>query len=814
MTNQIIELEAQLDTLEKDPNPQIKHKVDILNELAWAMRYSELNRCLELSMTAYELTLAIEGTPEAYLDGHLTSLRNLVYFQGLTGEFDQAFRFSMLALGKFDQLPTLTTLQKELKAAVLSNMGMVSAFMGYYSEAAEFCYQSIDLATEIDDSWSFAQSVNHLGFIHAQSGEYNRAIKSISQGVQFMKRINDQGGIALQLNNLAWAYSLAGDYENGLKNALESMALAKKLDAAYLKSIIFDTTGELYLKLGEFEKGQAFLEEAVTISKQTKYKYGEVVALMNLGKVLYHQEKPAALEVFAEAITVGEEVGTKYEVAQCHLYISKYHEERGQLTQALFHFQQYHRLQKELFNSETEKKVKYLEVLHATETAKKELEIYQLRNVALEHEVNERLRAEKELNEYKDHLEEVVHRRTSELTIANEQLQHEINHKIKIESALRESEERHRLISELISDYAYVYTIDEQENFTLEWVTDASFSRLTGYSWFELDTPYDLYHPADTDRVYQDVMQSLRGKTTIGEYRIFTKEGRLRWIQTRRQPVWDDDLQRATKMSCVVQDITERKLAETQLVENAAILSKRNQELQNFTHISSHDLQEPLRKIQLFSERLKDRYQENLDERGRHYLTRIHDAAARSRLLIQDLLAYSQLADDTFETELVNLDVVVSQVIDDLTVRIEETAASVQLHNLPTIEANASMMYQLFLNLIVNALKFHAKERPPIIEISGQQSVDENRCEILVKDNGIGFDEKHAERIFSIFQRLHDRSEFAGTGIGLTICRRIVEQHHGQITASSKANIGTEFRLVLPLQQPKQKRDTNDDVSF
>ena len=802
MTKHIEELESQLTSLEKDPTSPIKQKLDTLNKLAWEFRYSFLNKGLELSTTAYHLASSLENTPNAYMNGYLTSLRNLVYFLGLTGAFDEAFKHGADALEHLDQLPALTKLQKELKADILANIGMVSSFMGYYPEAVDYDYQAINIAAEIEYAFAHAQAISNIGFIHTQSGKYEQAIQCVRQAVAIMQKVSDPGGEALALNNLAWVYGVADEYENGLENALLSREIVQKIDAPYLEGTLFDTIGDIYLKMGATDKAQQLLEQAVVAAKQTQYKYGEVVALMNLGNMLHSQGESSAFDILHQAIEVGESIGTKFELSQCHLHLSSYHEEHGQLPEALHHFKQYNSLQQEIFNSETDKKVKYLEVLHATETAKKELEIYQLKNVALEHEINERHRAEKELREYKDHLEEVVQRRTSELTIANEQLHQEINSKIKVESALRESEERHRLISELISDYAYAYSIDENEEFNLEWVTDASFSRLTGYSWFEMQSPAILYHPEDLDLARQDINQSLQGDTTIGEYRILTKEGELRWIQIRRQPIWDENLQRATMMNCVAQDITERKIAEEELVKNATILQKRNQELQNFTHISSHDLQEPLRKIQLFSERLQAKYEDRLDERGQHYLTRIHDAAARSRLLIQDLLAYSQLADDAFTTESVNLGEVVNHVLDDLTIRIEETAASVQLHHLPTIEANRSMMYQLFLNLIINALKFHAEDRPPVIEIHGQSVPNEEKYEILVKDNGIGFDEKYAERIFSIFQRLHDRSEFSGSGIGLTICRRIVEQHHGQISAMSEVGKGTTFHLLLPLTHP------------
>ncbi len=258
-----------------------------------------------------------------------------------------------------------------------------------------------------------------------------------------------------------------------------------------------------------------------------------------------------------------------------------------------------------------------------------------------------------------------------------------------------------------------------------------------------------------------------------------------------------------------------RKRAEITLKQNEAAirayareLERSNDELQQFAYISSHDLQEPLRKIQTFGDRLKQRHADVLDERGLDYLRRMQEAADRMQTLIQDLLSLSRVGTHTRPFAPVDLNVILTQVLADLETHLEATGAQVQLAELPVIEADETQMRQLFQNLLSNALKFRRPQIPPAITLTyeaiADASVGRDCYRLAVQDNGIGFDEKYSERIFGMFQRLHGRSEYEGTGVGLAICRRIVERHHGRITAQSSPGQGSTFIVTLPCQQPKE----------
>ena len=248
-------------------------------------------------------------------------------------------------------------------------------------------------------------------------------------------------------------------------------------------------------------------------------------------------------------------------------------------------------------------------------------------------------------------------------------------------------------------------------------------------------------------------------------------------------------------------EIAERKVAEEKLQQFAARLQASNQELTDFAHVASHDLQEPLRKIQAFGDRLHSKYAATLGETGQDYLRRMIDAALRMQTLITDLLQFSRITTKAQPFALVDLDEIARGVLSDLEVRIEQTKGVVEVSPLPKIDADALQMRQLFQNLIGNALKFRKPDAPPVIRVSGtvRNGAAPPRLELVVQDNGIGFEQKHADRIFVIFQRLHGRGEFEGTGIGLAICKKIVERHDGSIHAASAPGEGATFVISLPI---------------
>jgi len=237
---------------------------------------------------------------------------------------------------------------------------------------------------------------------------------------------------------------------------------------------------------------------------------------------------------------------------------------------------------------------------------------------------------------------------------------------------------------------------------------------------------------------------------------------------------------------------------------SARRLEQSNRELQDFASVASHDLQEPLRKVQAFGDRLKTGSREALDNQGRDYLDRMLSAVKRMQSLIQDLLRFARIASQANPFLPVDLAQVTREVLSDLEVRIAETNAQVEVSDLPVIDADAMQMRQLLQNLIGNALKFHQKEKAARVRVYAEnrnsQPGADDILRLVVEDNGIGFDEKYLDRIFTVFQRLHGRAEYEGTGVGLAICRKIAQRHGGDITARGTPGQGASFLVALPFR--------------
>lgn len=245
------------------------------------------------------------------------------------------------------------------------------------------------------------------------------------------------------------------------------------------------------------------------------------------------------------------------------------------------------------------------------------------------------------------------------------------------------------------------------------------------------------------------------------------------------------------------------------LMQYSEELHRSNKDLEAFAFVASHDLQEPLRKIRAFGDRLQQKFMPELGERGADYVMRMQAASERMSILINDLLSFSRVTTKQKPFERVDLNQVITRVLDDLDYAIEDAGAKLYIESLPVIDADASQMGQVFMNLMTNSMKFHKPDVPPVIRITCEENLpsllgEDTRdwCCIKFADQGIGFDPQYSERVFNLFQRLHGRDEYSGTGIGLALCRKIIERHGGSIDAESGQGEGATFIIRLPMTQP------------
>ncbi|MFN9731768.1 MAG: ATP-binding protein [Pseudomonadota bacterium] len=292
---------------------------------------------------------------------------------------------------------------------------------------------------------------------------------------------------------------------------------------------------------------------------------------------------------------------------------------------------------------------------------------------------------------------------------------------------------------------------------------------------------------------------ALRGESSRFDCAVMNARGVRREVEVTLVPIEVD--QHITGVFGVVRDTTAERRIAAELDRALRDLTARNRELQDFAYVASHDLQEPLRKVQAFSDRVLQRYSQDLDPQAIDYLRRIDAAANRMQVLIDDLLAYSRVTSQGEPFVPVDLGDVLDDVLSDLEVRIEDSGATIEAGALPVVECDRTQLRQLLQNLVANAIKFHARDRKPRIRVTAELRGTTPATVVLsVEDNGVGFDPAYAERIFAPFQRLHGRHEFEGTGIGLAVVRRIVERHNGRIVAIGRPGEGARFEVTLPLR--------------
>jgi len=382
---------------------------------------------------------------------------------------------------------------------------------------------------------------------------------------------------------------------------------------------------------------------------------------------------------------------------------------------------------------------------------------------------------------------------------------------------LRESESDYKILTDSLPIMVFAANNRGAISYTNRWLKDFLDNvpaELVTNTW------QSIIHPSEYSTFHKGLSNAVLRQTALnGEYRFREKDtGNYIWHVFSLLPI-KNEKQIVTRWTGMIVDIHAQKLVEQTLKDNKELqeiqtelfhnqeelqkkvieLNRSNHELEQFAHLATHDLQEPLRKLFFYSDVLKRKYAPSLDANAVTVLSNMANSATRMKDLINDLLNYSRLQKQNVPFEEVNLNTIIAEVLKDLDLPIREKNATVDVPVIPTLIGNGLRLRQLFNNLISNSLKYSRAGVTPRVMIEVTQ--DEDHIIIKVKDNGIGFEEKHKERIFGLFERLHTRDQFPGTGIGLSICRKIVELHHGKITADSVLNEWAEFQITLPMTQ-------------
>ena len=380
----------------------------------------------------------------------------------------------------------------------------------------------------------------------------------------------------------------------------------------------------------------------------------------------------------------------------------------------------------------------------------------------------------------------------------------------------------HQLYTLKTADHAYRVFIEKMTEGALTLskegiilYANSQFSEMLGLPLSTvIGLPFEQFVSENYQPFYRSLFNSSWSGDCKGEVEIFHKEHRTP-VQLSLTVL---ELAEGLSLSIIITDLTlpkttQRKLEESnrQLEHLNQTLEASNHDLQQFASVASHDLQEPLRKIQMFSNLLKNNAAGNLNNEELYYLEKVVGSADRMKALIIDILNYSRLSAVNGDFVPTDLNSVLKELLEDFELLIQDKKAKILNHGMPLLEVNRGQMRQVFQNLVSNALKFSKEGVPPVIEIKSKRLASKSFtskeqesgpfCLLTISDNGIGFDEKYATIIFSLFQRLHAKDSFEGTGIGLAITKKIIEKHHGLIQVKSTIGVGSQFMILLPLKQ-------------
>ena len=399
-------------------------------------------------------------------------------------------------------------------------------------------------------------------------------------------------------------------------------------------------------------------------------------------------------------------------------------------------------------------------------------------------DITELKKDEEELEKYRTHLEELVEKRTEELEEVNK--------------ALVESEEKFRELFNRADDMITLVELNEKGipgNF-IE-VNNVASQRL-GYTREEFRnmTPVDIVAPEKLMEIPENAAKLIKDNCVRFEIVHITKKGKRIPVEVVNHVF---KLKGKQVSLAVSRDITERKKYEEELEKLVEDLKRSNEELERFAYVASHDLQEPLRTIASFTQLLERRYRGKFDDDADEFMDYVVDASFRMKNQIEGLLEYSRVKTDQSGFQPVNLDLVLNQVIENLRSLIEENEAIINHNTLPTVMGDYDQLRRVFQNLVGNAIKFRKRDILPIIDISVRGDKKINEYVFSITDNGIGIEEQYMERIFVIFQRLHTIEAYKGTGIGLSVVKRIIERHGGRIWVESEPDVGSTFYFTLPI---------------
>ena len=665
--------------------------------------------------------------------GEGLAVNNIGVIYAKLGDFFKAIRLYNTCLQIYKEIG-----DKYGEAISLNNIGFAFMNLGDYSQALSYNIKAEKLFTQINDKQGEAETLTNIGVIYNKLNEYEEALKYEKRSLQIKKETKDKRGQSNSLINIGNTYHSLGDLSQSLDNLLKSLKIKKEIGDREGEGNSLTSIAITYLKKNDQQKAHDFLNESIKIQKEIGDKSGEIVSLTSLGSVFINKkEYDKAIENLKNAYKLAEQIKSKDYLYEINRNLSDCYKHKGDYKKALEYFNSYYEIKNEVFNEQSDNKLKNLQVIHQVDTAQKEAEIQRLRNVELKHAL-------------------------SELTSALD-------------------------VTEIIS------RTDTNGNITY---VNENFCNISGYAVKELIGKNHRIvksglHPGE---FYKDLWDTVKkGNVWKGEIKNKSKNGKLYWIDTTIVPLLDANNE-LIEFLAITTDITQRKEAEEKLKRQFIELEKTNSELDKFVYSASHDLRAPLTSVLGLIGLSK---MDTEDKQTLDYLDMMEKSINRLDGFVIDIINYSRNTRLEVQKEKIDFNLIISETFENLKYidGADKIETKININEKTPFYSDKSRLRVIFNNLISNATRYHKPElKHPFVNVN--VNVSNEKVVIQVKDNGVGIDKKYIDKIFDMFYKMSKNS--LGSGLGLYIVKETVNKLKGTISVESELDKGCTFTIEIP----------------